>query len=341
MPAYVNDAQTLADVVGPAAAANQMQTQNAAANVQQDIANQVAQGTEAADIQKPYLQNLFTQANTNNTNAIALQNSVKGLTDQAEMPSAIGAGVAANQAKMTADQVSKISSLGQLVGQVAGVMDNVPPPARQAAMTEILQRNNIDPSTVGPLISGDPDTLRSVSQKMIQASASYQTQMMSEEMRNQGSAQVATIGAQSREREAKTIAQGRTDVASINAAQRAQQWNNQKGALAAKVAQGTATPAEQQTLQWMTQSEQMARQGNPMAQSAMGINVEPNVPNVPNTSPQQPAAPQAPQQVPPTPALQTGVEQKWGRGSYDPNKYTYVLAVNPATGKPDLGRIPK
>ena len=201
MPAYVNDAQTLADVVGPAAAANQMQTQNAAANVQQDIANQVAQGTMAADIQKPELANLFTQAQTNNENAVGLQNAVKGLTDQAEMPSAIQAGVAGNQAKVTADQVSKMNSLGQMMGQVAGVMDQVPPPARQAAMLQLLQQNNIDPQAVGPLVSGDPDMLRGASQKMIQASADYQTKLMSEGMRSQTETDVAGINAASREKE--------------------------------------------------------------------------------------------------------------------------------------------
>jgi hypothetical protein len=293
---YVNDAQTLADVVGPASAADALQTQQAQAQQEMAIKNQVAAGQAPADIQRPGLQNALTQAQTYGQQGLGLQANAKGLADMYAAPSAAQAQVAGNQASMTADQAKKIGSLGQLAGQVAGQMDNVPPPARQAAMAQILQANNIDPSQLGPLASGDPDMLRQFSQKAIQASSDFQTKMAVGQQEITGRENIASTEASSRQGVADTLSQGRQAVAQTNAAVREKMAPVQAivGQLTAKAAAGTATPQELAILKWAQDSQQLIKNGNPFQSGITGTNTQSNVPDVPNVggnqTPQTPAA---------------------------------------------------
>lgn len=291
---YQNDMSTLAQIVGPAYAAQQAGIANENENQLENAKAQVAQGTIQPDIQKAGLQNLFTQAQTGNVNAETQSRQLANQFTQATQPAAIGANIAGSQAKMTADQSQKIGSLGQLAGQLAGYMDNVPPPARQAEMARILQQNNVDPSQLGQLASGDPDALRQFSQKAIQASAGFQQEIFKQGAETERATQVAGITSSGRQQAAEIAADARRAVADTQASVR--KATAGLGALQqqlyAKVANGTATPAERQALDSMNQVQQLTRGGQPFTASITGTQVNPNVPGVPNTTPG--GAPQGP-----------------------------------------------
>lgn len=296
---YMNDLETMAKVVSPVDAAVQSGIQNAQSNQEQDIKNQIAQQTMPAEIAKPGLANQFTQAQTGVEQSIGMGNNIKNLESYKEMPGEIGAVNASNQLKMTQDQAQGLSTIGQIAGQLASVMDGVPPPARPAAMQQFLQTHHIDPAQLGPLASGDPDMLRQVSQKMIQTSSDYLTKQMTEEKHNEGSLAVAKEEGQSRENVAAKITAGREAVANTNAEVKRQLAPLQAviGQLTAKAANGTATPQELAILKWAQQSQQLIRSGDPFQAGITGTNVNSNVPNVPNV----PGAP-APTTTPTTTA---------------------------------------
>src|SRR5712664_3268678 len=190
---YQNDLSTLADVISPAYAAQQAGIQNDQANQEQAMKNQVYQQQMPALEKQPGLENVFKQAQTGLTQGQGMAAQATGLKDLATLPSGIQAGVAGNQAQLTADHAKQLGSLGQMAGQVAGIMDGVPQAARPAMMQQILKSNNIDPQSMGPLLSGDPDMLRQVSQKMIGMSSDFQTKSMEANTRGAYEENVAGI----------------------------------------------------------------------------------------------------------------------------------------------------
>lgn len=337
MAEYTNNAQTLADVTSPVFAASQMATQDEAANQAAQIANTTAQGQQAAEIQKPGLANLFTQAQTGNENAIGAQNASKAAEMQGTQATAIQAGNAGNQAAMSADQAKSLTNLGGTLGQVAGMLDSVPQAGRPAAMAQIAQKYGVDLSTLPPQIAqGDPDILRSIGQKAVQAGSEYQTQQLKGTQEFQkavtttgqlvgGRQGVAETAAESRQAVADTNSETKKALAPLGAV---------IGQLTVKAANNTATPEEKSILQWAQNSQQLIRSGSPFQAGITGTNVQGNVPAVPGN-----AAPAGPQPIPSTPAAQQAVTQKFQ--AYEPDKYNYVQAINPKTGQMDIGRIPK
>jgi hypothetical protein len=258
---YQNDMATLASIVGGGAAASQAGIQDDLENQKQMIANQVAQGTQAADIAKPYLNNLFTGQQIGAEQGVAAQQQAKGAQDQALLPGNIALGQAKNATDIDAQKIQRFQQVGQLAGQVAGLMDGVPGPARPAAMQQLADKLGIDPQTMGPLMSGDPDQLRQFSQKLIQSSSAYQMQMgeigakggaqlANTELENQGKRDVATISAG-----------GRLDVANVNAKAKTMMMktDNIIAQLTAKQAQGALTPDEANTLNQARAAQQLAK----------------------------------------------------------------------------------
>lgn len=281
---YVNDAQTLSDVVGPASAADALQTQQAQAQQEMAIKNQVAAGQAPADIQRPGLQNALTQAQTYGQQGLGMQENAKGLQDMFAAPSGAQAQVAGNQLKMTSDQAQKIGQIGQMAGQAAAYMDNVPPPGRPAAMAQLLQKNGIDPSQLGPLASGDPQMLRQAASAMAQSSQQFIQQSALESQKGQIQQGVANTEATSRQGVASTMAGSREAVAQTNAAVRQSLAPVQAivGQLTAKAAAGTATPQELAILKWAQSSQQLIHSGDPFQSGITGTNTQSNVPDVPN-----------------------------------------------------------
>jgi hypothetical protein len=289
---YQNDMSTLADVVGPAYAAMQAGIQNDATNAKTQLDLQTAQAQQPAEIQKPFLANMFQQAQTEEAQQRGLGQGLQNYAAQQTMPGAIGATNAKNQLAQTQADSGKLLQLGQLAGQVAGYMDNIPPPARQAAMSQILQQNGVDPSRLGVLANGDPDMLRSFSQKAIQASSSYQEKLMEQNMRFNEATTVAGIQGDTSRAVANIGKEGRVEAAQLQAETKKQLANMQQvaGQLYAKVAAGTASPEERAALQNMTQVMQLIR-SNPFPSSITGTNVVPSVPAIPDTTQTTPTQP--------------------------------------------------
>lgn len=284
---YQNDMSTLADVVGPAYAAQQMGVQNDMANQEAQTKLGILQQQAPALAQQPGLENLYKQAQTGYEQGLGMQSQAKGIENMALLPSNIQVGQGENQLKLTQAHVGQLQQLGTMVGQVAGVMDTIPEAARPAAMMHILQQNNIDPQTVGPLVSGDPEMLRHTSQQMIQASSQFQQMLAEQGIKGQTERDVANIHGQYGLENTKLLTQGRENVAGINAQARMAGIQQVIGQLTKKVADGTATEADRKALAYANETQQMIRSGNPMASQLLGINTQSNVPGVPG----QPAVP--------------------------------------------------
>lgn len=278
--AYQNDLSTLADVVSPVDAAVQAGIQNRQSNESENLANQLKAGTLQADIAKPGLANVFQQAQNQKAQ---MENDATAATQ----PGAIAATNAGNQTKVGADQIAKVGQLGQLAGQLAGYMDQIPEASRPAAMQEFMQKQGIDPSKLGALVDGNPDNLRSFSTKMNQMSANYQTELMKENQNTARSTAVAGIQSDSRRDVANAQIEGK--LAAENVKAKAREALAPLGALQreiyAKVANGTATPAERATLDSINKTQQLVRSGQPLAASITGTDVQSNVPGVPDTTP--------------------------------------------------------
>lgn len=318
---YQNDMSTLADIVSPAAAADFAGQQNQMELQKQSLENQLKAGTLQADIEKPQLANLFTKEQTGVEHGLSLQQQAKGFQDVAQMPSAIQAGISENQLKLSQTQTDKINQLGVMAGQLAGVMDGIQPEKRAEAMDAYLRSNNIDPSQLGVLASGDPDTLRQVSQKMIQASSTFQTQMAVEQQRGLNQANVAGITASGRQQAAEISADARRAVADTNAATRRALAPLQaiEGQLADKVAKGTATPEERKTLQILREQDQLIKSGSPFQSTITGTQTQPNLPQFPTpTGGGGGGGGQTPPEAIPTAVQAAGWE-------YEPNKYDYRI----------------
>lgn len=336
--AYVNDSQTLADVVGGASAAAQMGIQNDQANQADTLKNQLSQNTLAADSAAPGLKNMFMQSQTANENAVGQQNQQTADMTKSTMGGAVDATNSTNALTISGNQAKSIGQVGQIAGQLSGMMRQIPAAARPAAMAQMAQSYGIDTSKLGPLMSGDPDMLDQVSQQANQHTAAYQEQMLKgnqEYTRNIDSTKALVQG---RTDVAGISAQARTDAATISAQQRQQSYQNTKGQLTAKVANGTATPQERATLTWLMQGEQLQKSGNAMASSMMGLDTQSNIPDAPGGGSAPSGGGGSPQPVQGD-AVGQLAQSKFG--SYDQSKYTYVQAMNPKTGKMDLGRIPK
>jgi hypothetical protein len=130
--------------------------------------------------------------------------------------------------------------------------------------------------------------LQDLSQRMIMASGEFQKMVAQEGLKGQNEANVANIHGQYGLENSRILAQGRENVAGINAQARMSNIQNVIGELSKKVAAGTATEDERKMLAYANQTQQMIRSGNPMASQLLGIQTESNVPQVPG----QPAVPQ-------------------------------------------------
>lgn len=294
---YTNDMQTLANIVGGGAAAQQAGIQDDLENQKQQIANQVAQGQAGAEIARPYLQNMFTGQQVNTQQGVAQQEQAKGSEAQALLPSNIGLGLAKNETQLSAEKIQRMQQVGAIANQAASYMDNIPPPARPAAMQGLAQKFGIDVSQLGPMASGDPDQLRQFSQSIVQGSQQYLTQAGLENVKGANQRANTEIENAGRLANTKEIVGGRTDVANIaaNAKMMLAKTDNIIAALTAKQANGTLSQQEALTLNQARQAQQLARTNpfiNQMIQGEGGV---------PNQMPQATAGPNAPSASPQTP----------------------------------------
>lgn len=259
---YQNDMSTLADVVSPAAAASAGGYQSGLSNIQDAIKANIQQNTIPQEIQKASLANALLQAQGQTQQGISAQQQAAGLTAQQEQPSTSEAGIAGNQAKLSAAQLENLSNIGGTVNKMADFLDKIPPPARPAMMQSFLDQNGVkDPGIRQAVSSGDPQLLRTIGMGLIQHSQGYVQSMDLE--REKGAQQRANTELENAGRLANTkeLVSGRTDVAEINKSAKAMmlKTDNIIASLTAKQAAGQLTPDEAATLNQARQAQQLAR----------------------------------------------------------------------------------
>lgn len=319
---YQNDMSTLADIVGPATAAGQAMTQDDLENQANQMKNQVAQGTMAADIAKPGLQNMFTQAQTGAEQGIAQQQQAKGAQDQALLPSSIGAGVAKNQTEISGQKLQQFQQMGTIAGQAAGLMDNIPEAARPAAMQQLAQKYGVDIQSLGPLANGDPDQLRNFQQKMVQSTGDFQTKMALEEKQAQSREAVANTQSEGRITASENAAQARVAATQIQSKTKelTANMNQQFSQIIARIGTPQEQPGDRDRAQTLKDTMQAVSQlGAQTTQQLVGQQQLPI--NFGNLGGGGGNTPQAPGPAVATPASMQAAKAIWPND--DPSKYNY------------------
>jgi hypothetical protein len=217
---YQNDMNSLADLIGGAGAAGQAMEQNDIENQKTRMENQVYQQKMPALGEEQSLKNLFTKAQTSTQEGIAQQQQAAGQQAQALLPSGIKAGQAENETKYSTQKLKQLGQVGQIAGQIAGMMDNIPEAARPAAMQGLAQKYGIDPQALGPMANGDPDMLRKFSTSIATSSQNYIQKIGELQQQGSNAENVANIGANARTAAAEASANARVQAANITAQMR-------------------------------------------------------------------------------------------------------------------------
>ena len=320
---YQNDMSTLADVVGPAYAAQQAGIQNDAANQEAQAHADVATGTVPADIEAAGLKNLFTQAQTAQQQATTQGTDLGNIKTAGTLGSDIGLTNAKNATGITQQHVDRLQQAGQIAATAAASLDGVSPLERPMRMQTLVQNMGIDPQLLGPLMNGDPDQLRNFSQKMIQGSQDFQTKLMQGNLRNQGSLDVATENNSGKVQAATITAQARLQGQQLVAQIKQQQQTFEQAAVAAQKRGDT------NTYNMMSDLALKSRQ------AAAGITSQ-LVTGQPLQIPQMEGgqggdggggAPSVPTPLPGgTDAMTTAAKQAWPND--DPSKYDYRIGAD-------------
>lgn len=329
---YQNDLATLAQVVSPVDAAVQAGIQNSQANEAGSLENQKAAAAlpyvgpkAAADVANTQATTASTQATTQGTN-------LKNLFTQQTQPGEIAATNAGSQVKVTQAHLDSVNQLGQLAGSVASTMDNVPAPARAAAMAQLLQQQGVNVeqlkgTALEPLLSGDPDMLRQFSQQAIQSSASFQTQMALEEKKAQTQENVANTQGTAHVQAAQASADARRYAADQKRVidQLKQTTDQAVAQLTSRIGTPQEQPGDKERLQFLAdqqrQVHQLAAQNTQqllqMQTNAPTLNIGSGTPAPSGGG--QPAAVGGP-------AL--GEAAKASFGAYEPDKFDYRVGPN-------------
>lgn len=216
---YQNDMNSLADIVGPAYAAQQAGIRNDLENQKTQMANQVYQAQMPALEQTPGLENLYKQAQTGYESALGQQTQLGNQLKQATMPGEITATNTSNQAKTLENSSAQLSTLGQIVGAFADKLDGVAPPARQAAFTQMIKsagaRDDQIPLLMQLTNRGDPETMRALQQHFITTSPQYSLGMGEAQERTKGELGSAALQSQGKVQASANAAQARVLAAQI------------------------------------------------------------------------------------------------------------------------------
>lgn len=290
---YTNDMATLAQVVGPAYAAQQAGIENEAQNEQELAKGQVAQATVPQEIQKATLANQLLGAQGYAEQGLGMQNQAKGLADLYAAPSAAQAQVAGNQAKITSAHVGQLQQLGEIVGNLDQQMQGIPGPMRAAYMGRFLDSQNVTDPGIRQLAmnaASQEGGLTQLSQGLFQASNNARQAVLQENIRGGYQLGVAQTNVAGREAVAEANAQARVNVANINAQIRQQQQTFEQAAVAAQ------KRGDMQTYQQMSQLAMQMRQAQAQLNSQLLFGQGLPNPAVGGGEPTAPGAPQQPAQ---------------------------------------------
>jgi len=276
---YQNDMMSLADVVGPAYAAQQMGMQNDEANQQEQIKTQIAQQTMPQDIQKATLVNQLLGAQGYAEQGLGMQQQAKGLADLYAAPSAAQAQVAGNQAKLTEVHVGQLQSLGQIVGQLDNQLQGIPDAAKPAAVGQFLDSNGVQDPGIRQMMlnaASQPGGLTQISNGLFQASTAVRSKLAEENVR--GGYQLATTGMDvaGREQVAKQQADARRYIADQKAqTDRLKQTTDQALAqIVTRLGTPNEQPGDRERAQFLQQQSEQLRQMQALTnQQLLGIGV--------------------------------------------------------------------
>lgn len=291
---YQNDMMSLADIVGPAYAAQQAGIQNDLANQQEQVKAQIAQATMPQEIQRAQLQNQLLGAQGQAEQGIAAQQLAAGNTAMQAQPSAAQAQIGGNQAKISAAHLDQMNNLGQIVGQISSYMENVPPPARPAMMAQILDQNNVnDPAIRQAVASGDPQQLQALSQHLFDVSNAARADILKGTIQGQNQANVANIEGGYKVQVAEQSAEARKYAADQKARidQLKQTTDQAIAQLSGRIGSPQEQPGDRERLQFLSQQQALVRQMQAQnAQQLLNLGTPAPMLNIPQSP--QGAAPQ-------------------------------------------------
>lgn len=187
---YTNDMQSLADIVGPAYAAQQAGIQQDQATQEGELKNQQSAAMNPLIQQEQQSKNAETQQQTQYYGALTGNQNLKNNLETATQPGQIAATNSANGLKVTQDNVQKVQTYGQFATQLAPVLEQTPPLQRAAVAAAAMQKAGIDPEVAAPYLGEDPNVmperLRTIGQKMVQQSGKYISDMAETGLKEEG-----------------------------------------------------------------------------------------------------------------------------------------------------------
>jgi hypothetical protein len=197
---YTNDMQSLADIVGPAYAAQQAGIQQDQATQEGELKNQQSAAMNPLIQQEQQNKNDEAQQQTKYYGALTGNQNLKNNLETATQPGQIAATNSANGLKVTSDNVQKVQTYGQFATQLAPVLEQTPPLQRAAVAAAAMQKAGIDPEVAAPYLGEDPNDmpnrLRTIGQQMVQQSGKYISDMAETGLKEEGANQRTAMTSQ-------------------------------------------------------------------------------------------------------------------------------------------------
>lgn len=320
-------------------------------------------------------QNLQSQDLSNQTSQAALPGiqgqsmslQAKGQSDQANLPGAISQAKSDVMAKMSDNDAKMMTNMGGQLAQFGSMLENIPAPARAAAVTQFASRFNLPPDS--PLLKGVlssppdklPDVIKSMGTNMVQLSSDYTKQSGLVGQKVQGQVTVAQTRADAMRDSSNIRSMAQIDIAKLNTASKEklaefsanvkQQLQDTKAKttdqlVAARTQQYQANPSpeNQLALSQATQIKQAITQVPALAAAFQNASTGENILGsgmAPNTVPapvQNPAASFPVSNLPPGSAPQPATSPAPAEpGNPQAAPQSQTITVTMKNGKPSVG----
>lgn len=177
---------------------------------------------DSQNVQSESLQNQTTAAQLPGVVGNSQSLAAKGQLDASNLPNAIAEAKSNTLAKMSDNDAKMMTNMGGQISQFGAILNNIPAPARGAALTQFASKFNMDANS--PLIKGlleaDPDKLpdvvKSMGGSMIQLSQDYVKQSGLVGQKVAGQVTVAQTRADALRDSANIRELGQLDIANVN-----------------------------------------------------------------------------------------------------------------------------
>lgn len=289
------------------------------------------------NVQSQTLANQTSQAQLPGIQGQSMSQQASGQQAQANLPNAIAQAKSEALAHMSDNDAKMTTNMGGQIAQFGAMLENIPVPARAAAVTQFASRFNMtaDSPLIKGLLQADPSQLpgvvKSLGTNMVQLSSDYTKQSGLVGQKVQGQITVAQTRADAARDAANIRETGQIDVAKLNVASKEelakfsanvrQQLQDTKAkntdqlvALRTQQYQANPTPETQMALDQATKIKQAVTQVPVLSkefqdasteQNILGSNMAPNTIPKPNPSPAMSFPTAGATQASPTPQPQT------------------------------------